>query len=89
MRRMISLVENNVNTVTGRNLRRIILLTNRPTIQNIRPSDLDTVSLYGEPELWKVLAVTDILEMRTGDLQLLAGWHQAEMEDILLAACCD
>ena len=89
LRHMISLVENNVNTVTGRNLRRILLLTNRPTIQQLRPSDLDTVSLYGEPELWRVLAVTDILEMRAGDLQLPAGWHQGEMEDILLAACCD
>ena len=68
LRHMISLVENNVNTVTGRNLRRILLLTNRPTIQHLRPSDLDTVSLYGEPELWRVLAVTDILEMRAGDL---------------------
>ena len=89
LRQMISLVENNVNTVTGRNLRRILLLTNRPTIQHLRPSDLDTVCLHGEPELWRVLAVKEILDIRDGDLQLPAGWHYEEMEAILLAACCN
>ena len=89
LRQMIRLVENNVNTVTGRNLRRILLLTERPTIQHLRPSDMDTISLYGEPELWRVLAVREILEMRAGDLQLPVGWNLAEMEAILLAACCD
>ena len=89
LRQMISLVENNVNTVTGRNLRRILLLTNRPTIQHLRPSDLDTVCLHGEPELWRVLAVKEILDIRDGDLQLPAGWHYKEMKAILLAACCN
>ena len=88
LRQMINLVENNVNTVTGRNLRRILLLTDKPTIRHLRPCDIDTVCLYGEPELWRVLAVTEILEIRAGDLQLPAGWTYGEMEAILLAACC-
>ena len=85
---IINLIENNVNTVTGRNLRRILLLTDKPTIRHLRPCDIDTVCLYGEPELWRVLAVTEILEIRAGDLQLLVGWNYGEIEAILLAACC-
>ena len=50
---------------------------------------MDTVCLYGEPELWRVLAITDILEMRAGELQLPDGWSLDDMEVILQAACCD
>ena len=88
LRQMIRLVEHNVNTVTGRNLRRILLLTEKPTIEHLSPSDMDTVCLHGEPELWRVLAIEEILEMRSGDLQPPPGWNYGEMEAILLAACC-
>ena len=82
------MVENNVHTVTGRDLRRIILLTDKPTIEHLSPSDMDTVCLHGEPELWRVLAMEKILRMKVVDLQLPDGWNYGEMEAILLAACC-
>ena len=89
LRHMINLVQNNVNTVTGRKLRNILLLTDRPTIRHLSPCDIDAVCLYGEPDLWRVLAITDILEMRVGDLQLPYGWTDGEIEAILQAAGCD
>ena len=48
---------------------------------------MEDVFLYGQPDLWRVLAITDILGMRAGDLQLPDGWSMAEMEAILQAAC--
>ena len=84
LRQMIRLVENNVNTVTGRNLRRILLLTGKPTIAHLSPSDMDTVRLHGEPELWRVLAIKEVLQMRDGYLQPPDGWNYVE----ILAACC-
>ena len=89
LRHTIRLVENDTRTVTGRNLRNILLMTDRPDVQHLRPSDMDAVCLYGEPELWRVLAITDILEMRAGELQLPDGWRLDDMEVILQAACCD
>ena len=85
----ISLVENDTRTITGRNLRNILLLTDRPDVQHLRPSNMEAVFLYGQPDLWRVLAITDILEMRAGDLQLPDGWSMGEMEAILQAACID
>ena len=82
-------VENDTRTVTSRNLRSMLLLTDRPYIQHLSPSDMDAVCLYGEPELWRVLAINDILEMRAGELQLPDGWSLDEMEVILQAACCE
>ena len=89
LRSMIGLVEHDVQTVTGRNLRRILQLTEKPNIQNLKPSDMDDVNLHGDPELWRVLAIKEILEIRAGELQLPDGWTQGEMETILQAACCD
>ena len=89
MRSMIGLVEHDVQTVTGRNLRRILQLAEKPSIQNLKPSDMDDVNLHGDPELWRVLAIKEILEIRAGELQLPDGWTQGEMETILQAACCD
>ena len=86
---MISLVDKDVPTVTGRNLRRILLLSEKPNVHQLRPSDMDRVNLYGDPELWRVLAIREILEIREGDLKLPDGWVQADMENILHSACCD
>ena len=85
----ISLVENDTRTITGRNLRNILLLTDRSDVQHLRPSNMEAVFLYGQPDLWRVLAITDILEMRAGELQLPDGWSLDDMEVILQAACCD
>ena len=89
LRHMISLVDKDVQTVTGRNLRRILLLSEKPNVHQLKPSDMDDVNLYGDPELWRLLAVKEILEIRDGELQLPDGWTQGEMETILQAACCD
>ena len=86
---MIRLVEHDVQTVTGRNLRRILFLTDKPDIHKLQASDMDDVNFYGVPELWRVLAIRDILEIRAGELQLPDGWVQGELEAILQAACCD
>ena len=86
---MINLVQNNMNTVTGRSLRNILLLTSTPTIWHLSPFYIDTVCLYGESDLWREWAITDILEMRAGDLQLPEGWNYRDMEAFLQAACCD
>ena len=69
--------------------KKILLLTDRPDIQHLRPIDMEAVFLYGQPDMWRVLAITDILDMRAGDLQLPNGWSLDDIEVILHAACCD
>ena len=62
----------------------------RPDIQHLNPSsNIDAACLYGEPEFWLVLAITDILEMKAGQLQLPECWSLDDMEVILQAACCN
>ena len=61
-----------------------MLLSEKPNVHKFKPSDMDDVNLYGDPEL----AVREIVEIRDGEFQLPDGWMQGEMETIR-AACCD
>ena len=64
------------------------MLTDKSTVQQLTRSDMDQVRLHGEPELWRVLSILEILQLRAGDVELPEGWEQEEMELILEAACC-
>ena len=47
----------------GRNLRSILLLTDKSCVQLLCPTDMDTVRYYSEPDLWRVLSVMEILKI--------------------------
>ena len=89
IKNILRLVEPDVRTVTGRNLRNTLMMTDISCIELLRPADLDDVSYYGEPDLWRVLCLTDILMMRAGQMDLPPGWKKEEIEAMLESACCD
>ena len=89
LRNMLRRVEQDVRTVTGRNLRSILMLTDASSVEVLRPADLDNVIYYGEPDLWRVQCLSDIMEMRTGQMELPQGWTKDEIEALLESACCD
>ena len=41
---------------------------------------------YREPDLWRVLCLTDIMMMTTGQLELLHRWEKQEIEELLETA---
>ena len=86
--RILTLVESDVRTVTGRNLRSVLLLTDKARINQLQPSDMELVSYYGEPEQWRIVSINEVLQMRAGELELPDGWRKEEMQEILDAACC-
>ena len=71
MRSTLSVVESNSRTVTGRNLRSILQLCDKSTVQQLCPSDMDRVQYYGEPDQWRVVAIFEALKVRAGELDLL------------------
>jgi hypothetical protein len=88
LRRILTLVESDARTVTGRNLRSVLLLTDKARINQLQPSDMELVSYYGEPEQWRIVSINEVLQMRAGELELPDGWRKEEMQEILDAACC-
>ena len=77
-----------MRTVIGRNLRSVLLLTDKARINQLQPSDMELVSYYGEPEQWRIVSINEVLQMRAGELELPDGWRKEEMQKILEAAYC-
>ena len=88
LRSTLSVVESDSRTVTGRNLRSILQLGDKSTVQQLCPSDMDTVLYRGEPDQWRVVAILEALKVRAGEMDLPEGWVREEFEEILETACC-
>lgn len=87
--RTLRLVEKDARTVTGRNLRSILLLTDVSTISELQPSDLNRVSYYGEPEPWRVQSLTELFQIQRGEIEPPLGWNYEELDDIFYDLCCN
>ena len=88
LRNILTQVQSDVRTVTGRNLRSILLITDKSSIDQLHTKDIDQVSYYGEPEQWRVVSILEALRIRAGELELPPDWQMQEMQEILEAACC-
>ena len=73
MKQILSLVESDARTVTGRNLRSILVLTDKSSISQLYPHDMDSVNYYGEPEQWRVVCIKEVLQMRAAEMELPDG----------------
>ena len=87
LRSTLRLVESGVRTVTGRNLRSILQLCEKSTVQQLCPSDMDSVQYYSEPDQWRIVAILEALNVRAGEMDLPEGWVRQELEQILEVAC--
>ena len=88
LKQILKLVESDVRTVTGRNLRSILILTDKSSVQQLHKSDLELISYYGEPDQWRVISIREVLQMRDAEVGPPEGWSMEEMQQILEAACC-
>ena len=88
LRSTLRLVESDVRSITGRNLRSILSMTDRSTIQQLSPADMDCVKYHGEPESWRIMSILEILKIRSGEIEIPGGWEREELEEIFETACC-
>ena len=84
---MLRLVEQDVKTVTGQHLRTTLLLTDTGSIEQLQPEDIDNVNYYGDADLWRVLCIDEIMQMRAGDIDLPPDWEKEEIKAFLESAC--
>ena len=88
LRNTLSAVESDTRTITGRNLRSILHMSDKSTVLQLCPSDMDSVQYYSEPDQWRIVAILEALKVRAGEMDLPEGWVRQEFEDILEVACC-
>ena len=88
VKNMFNICQYNSSTITGSNLRQIVLLCKKPSINHIESTDIDSLEYTPIPEneQWRVSVAKDLLEARHhGDF--LPGFTQEEITDMLNFVC--
>ena len=73
IKNVLNTVKNNVQSVTGKNLRNIMLLTDKVSIADLTPEDASSIKYREVPEkeFWRIGFLKELIELRDGDLQVL------------------
>jgi hypothetical protein len=89
LRQLYSLASRDVRTVTGTNLRNILLLTNKSTVDDLEACQVDSIMYHqiGEEDTWRIGLVKELIDLKHGDLILPEEWTAEELELILDFAC--
>ena len=89
LKQLYSLASKDVRTVTGSNLRNILLLTNQSSIDDLQPRIVEAIEykkMQKEDE-WRVGLVKEVINLIHGEMTTLEGWTSEELNVILNAAC--
>ena len=89
LRQLLSLTMNNTLSVTGRNLRGILLQTKKNNIKDLTVEDAKGIEYHplDDSEQWRVVTVTEVLEIKSGERELPEEWTWQQLEDMLELAC--
>ena len=89
LRLLYSLASSDARTVTGTNLRNILLLTDRLQVDDLEPSLMDTIKYHQveDIESWRIRLVMELLDIQHGDVDLPDEWSEDDLETILNLAC--
>ena len=89
LRQLINLTLRNTCTITGRNLRGILLLTSKSRVEYLTVEDAKNIQYHqlNEDDWWRVPVIKDVLMIRPGELELPEGWSMEEMSELLEEAC--
>ena len=89
LRQLYSIAKADVRTITGSNLRNILLMTSLIRVDDIQPSTVDHLRYNEilEQDKWRVHIIKESMDMRNGEIIAPEGWTKDELNDILHFAC--
>ena len=76
LRQLYSLASSDARTVTGQNLRNILLLTDKLHVDQLDPSVVNTIKYHEieKNDMWRISMVNEILDIKYGKMVLPDGW---------------
>ena len=79
-----------VRSVTGSNLRKIMLLVGKTSVEDIKVEDVDTLEYFklDDDELWKISQIKEIINVKAGNLEV-PGFEDDELDTLLSYLCTD
>ena len=87
-KQLLSFIKHDVRSTTGSNLRNILLMTNKSTINDVTKEDIKTLKYKEcEPEnAWKIVMVKELVEVRNNQLRVKI-FENDELDEILTFLC--
>ena len=87
-KQLLNLVKFDVRSTTGHNLRKIMLETNRTSVESVKSSDINSVRYHplNKDEQWKVNLVHELNDLKYGKLEL-DNFSDEEIEEMISFAC--
>ena len=88
LKTLLEIVKRDVRTTTGKNLRRIMLLTGKNTVLDLEVGDAEFIDYHKVPdcEAWRINFVKELVEVQHGDMEV-PGMAKAELDQILNYIC--
>ena len=89
LQQLYSLASVDTRTVTGANLRSILLLTNQLHVDHLTPSLVGNIpyNMIDKSETWRISLAKELIDIKSGDLKMPEGWSREELDSILNEAC--
>ena len=85
---LLQTIQNDTRSVTGANIRKLLLLTEKDNIEHVTGRDIDNI-IYEEiydDDHWKVNVIHELTEVKFGQLEI-EGFDDDEREEILRFVC--
>ena len=78
LRQLYDIASRDVRTVTGSNLRNILMLTNTLQVDDLDQSMVDMIKYHKmeETEMWRIGLINELINIKHGDINLPEGWTQ-------------
>ena len=85
---LLQVIKHDTRSITGCNVRKILLLLKRTKIEDIKQEDIDNLeyAVLEEEEGWRVNLIKEISDVKCGQLSV-DGFSTDECEEILRYAC--
>ena len=87
---LLNEAKKDVRSVTGSNLRNIMILAGKSSIEDVTVEDVDTIPYFNlsEDEHWKVDSIKEIIDVKAGNLDV-PGFDLEKLETILNHLCTE
>ena len=91
LRQLYNLTKDDVRTITGSNLRNILLLTNKLHIDDLHAGLVDSIEYHQikEEDKWRVGLLKELIDLKHGKMTLPEGWPPGDLETILNFLCTE
>ena len=89
LRQLLDLAREDVTSVTGSNLRNILMQTKLINVKDLHPDVVEGIQYHNlkESEMWRVGIIWELLDIKYGNLSPPAGWTESDMQEILNITC--